>query len=308
MTKTPALPQGDAWADNFLTSLRTERDLSQSTLETYGRDLQQFQQTLNKSLTSIGPDDIRTFIAARLTAGLSPRTLARTLSCLRGFYQFLLAEGVTTADPTRGIPMPKTWKVMPHSLSTEEINSVVASFGDSPMDLRDKALFLTAFGSGLRVSELVNLKLDQIELTRGVLWVRCGKGKKDRVAPLSPPAMTALEAYLECSRPRLLRGGISRFVFVGRYSNLQLTRERLFQIVSRRVQSMLGKKVSPHWLRHSMATALLKGGADLRDIQAILGHSSIDTTQVYLTTDLDSLRAIYYATHPRGRIRHEEKH
>lgn|GEM_PF-541042 len=292
----------DDWLPLFLASVRVERGLAHNTSLAYRRDLQHFLDSAGVPPAAVAPVHLREYMSKCLERGLSPLSVARKLTSCREFFKFLVGEELIAADPTRGIPYPKAWKVLPKYLSLAEIDALVKSYGESLLDLRDKAIVLLAFASGLRVSELTALKLNAVDLDRHFVMVRCGKGGKDRIAPLNPPAIAALRDYFDRSRPILLAGEQSEFAFVGRWGQPKLSRVGVWKRLRDRALVVLQKTVSPHQLRHSLATALLRGGAGLREIQAILGHSSIDTVQIYVHTDLASLRAMYREKHPRGRI------
>lgn len=236
------------------------------------------------------------------------------LGALRTFYALLVDGEVITANPAKDIDSPKIGKSLPKTLSEPDVGRLVRWAGSrkrGPFALRDKAILLTFFASGLRASELANLKLDDLDIGSSFVKVWNGKGGKDGIAPLSLPATDALERYLRVLRPKLARGEYrSRFrpkltrdtnsphVFIGR-SGESLTRARIWQLVSGIGRDALGKHVSPHMLRHTLATVLIKGGADISDVQAILRHSDIGTTAIYIHTDLTYLRRIYEQSHPR---------
>ena len=281
--------------------LQFERGLAENTVASYKLDVEAFAEFLPpRTLTTVSRDDIRSFMAERLKAGKDARTVARSLSAIRHLFKFLINEEMITTDPTRGIPLPRTWKNLPKSLSPEEIQTMVDAISPvTPQGLRDRAMVLVCFGSGLRVAELVSLKLEDLDLGHSFLTVRQGKGSKDRIAPLNRAAIDALKAYLEIGRPKF-HFESSPYVFVSDRGE-SLTRQLVFQQFQALAERALGKKISPHWLRHSFGTTLIEGGADLRAVQQMMGHASIDTTQVYLDLDLTALRKIYYASHPRAR-------
>jgi integrase/recombinase XerD len=285
----------------FLSYLQFERGLAKSTVSSYKLDVEAYLEFLSpRTIIVVTRDDIRQFMAGQLKAGVDPRSVARHLSAIRHLYKYLLNEEMIVTDPTRGIPLPRTWKDLPKALTSEEIQTMVDAISSvTPQGLRDRAMVLVSFGSGLRVAELVSLKIEDLDLDHSFLTVRQGKGAKDRIAPLNRVVLGALNAYLEIGRPKF-RFNSSPYLFVGRKGG-SLTRQLVFLQFRDLAERTLGKKISPHWLRHSFGTSLLAGGADLRAVQQLMGHESIDTTQVYLNLDLTTLRKIYYASHPRAR-------
>jgi integrase/recombinase XerD len=286
----------------FTEYLRRERGASQNTVESYLNDLQQFQGWLDlsgKTFEQAERKDIREYLAAIMAGALSPRSAARKLSTLRSFYRLLLDEERLRTNPTNGVPIPKTWKALPHFLELGDLDTMVR-WTESQKDalaIRDKAILLTLFASGLRESELVNLKLADLDLEVGIIRVWNGKGGKDGLAPLSPPAIAALKTYLQN------RNSEAPYVFITDGRNCKgskLTRQALFYRIRSIARKALGRDVGVHEFRHGCATALVKGGADIRDVQAVLRHSDIDTTQIYTHTDITYLRGIYDKSHPRA--------
>jgi integrase/recombinase XerD len=301
------------YISRFIAYLRFERGLSGNTIASYQLDLRRFAASVKVPAREITRRDVRTFLANELQAGRNPRSVARCLSAVRQFFRFLLDEEEITKDPTIALPIPKTWKTVPHSITAEEVQKIADQLDASPLGLRDRAMLLTCFGSGLRVSELVSLQLDSLDFEHSALNVRQGKGAKDRIAPLNPVAIQVLKNYIEIGRPALLCGESSPFLFVASADSANfkgrhrpLTRVLVFLRFRDLAEKALGKKISPHWLRHSFATTLVNGGADIRAVQAMLGHAGIDTTQIYLNIDLRQLRAAYYASHPSARRKHAE--
>jgi integrase/recombinase XerD len=273
----------------------------ENTVASYETDVRKFAEWLGRPLTSVRRIDLQQYLSDSLNAGTNARSAARHLSCLRHFYRFLIDEEEIQIDPTRNLPVPKHWKTVPKALSLADLEKMVASLGASWLDVRDKAMLLAFFASGLRASELAALKLQDLDLEAGAAMVWNGKGGKDGLVPLSPPAIAALRRYLEIVRPKLADHGSSAYVFLTRLGG-PLTRQQVYYRVRDVARSALGKLISPHFLRHGFATALVEGGADIRDVQVLMRHSSIDTTAIYIHTDLKYLRRIYYASHPRARI------
>lgn len=284
----------------FVSFLRSERGLSANTLAAYECDITKFAEWAEKPLAKVERLDIQKYLGRSTTEENSGHTKARRLASMRAFYQFLIDEEEVTSDPTRNVPTPKQSKSLPKALGLPDLEKMVASLGDAWIDIRDRAMLLTFFASGLRESELANLELKDLDLSSGVVKVWAGKGNKDGVAPLNPPAVEALEVYLNTVRPQL-EGTDHSTVFLG-LNGHKLTRQAIWIRVSGIAEAALERHVSPHYLRHGFATALIQGGADVRDVQALMRHSSVDTTAIYIHTDLTYLRRIYYESHPRARI------
>lgn len=286
---------------SFLSYLRTERGSGANTLASYEHDVRNFSAWLEKPFAEATRIDLQRYISDSLKDGIGARSVARRLSCLRHFCHFLIDEEEIKIDPTRNLPAPKSWKTVPRSLSLPDLESIITCLGSSWIDIRDRAMLLTFFASGLRESELVALKLQDLDLEAGSAKVWDGKGGKDGIVPLSPRAVAALKDYSANVRPKLANGNATPFVFLGRRGR-QLTRQQVYNRVRYVAKASLGRKISPHFLRHSFATSLFEGGADIRDVQALMRHSSVDTTAIYIHIDLKLLRSIYYASHPRARI------
>lgn len=283
----------------FLAYLTAERGAAANTISSYESAVRKFAAWLAAPLTEVQRPVLEQYMRDSLQSGVSSRTVAHRFAVLRSFYRFLLDDEVIEHDPTRNLPVPKQWKTVPDSLSLAEVEKMVNSLGNTWLGIRDRAMLLTFFASGLRESELADLKLADIDLETGAAKVWSGKGAKDGMVPLSAPAVEALRLYLDTARPKLSRK--SSYLFLSRLGD-RLTRQQVYNRVRAIAQQALGRRVSPHMLRHSFATALVQGGADVRDVQALMRHSSVDTTQIYIHTDLSYLRRIYYASHPRARI------
>jgi integrase/recombinase XerD len=286
--------------NRFLVYLSAERASGKHTLANYEHDVRDFSAWLEKPLPEATRIDMQSYISDSLKQ-VCARTVQRRLSCLRHFFRFLIDEEEIEIDPTRNLPVPKGWKTVPKSLSLADLDSMVASLGSSWLDVRDKAILLTFFASGLRESELAALKVQDLDLDAGAAKVWDGKGGKDGLVPLSPSAIAALREYFLDVRPKLANGGSEPYVFLGRRGR-GLTRQQIYCRVRDISKAALGKRISPHFLRHGFATALMEGGADIRDVQVLMRHSSVDTTAIYVHIDLKFLRKIYYASHPRARI------
>jgi integrase/recombinase XerD len=288
------------WISRFSSHLRFERSAGQNTIESYGNDLRKYARWLDgKPFCVANGPDLERFTADELNHGRSARTVRRVIASLKTFYRFLLDEGEINHNPLRYVAVPKIWKRVPHSVSESELQTMLDSLDTSTeIGIRDRAMLLTFFASGLRESELRNLRLQDLDLQNGAAKVWNGKGGKDGIVPLSPIAVEALRTYLETVRSK--HDG-NDYVFLSRRGE-QITRQQIFYRVRNIASAALGKEISPHALRHGFATALINGGADIRDVQALMRHSDIDTTSVYVHTDVNYLRRIYYASHPRARI------
>ena len=284
--------------DSFLTYLRAERGAAELTIASYESDLWKFAEWCDKPLAQVERSDVREYLTGMQVAGASGRTPARRRASLRHFYRFLMDESKIEQDPTRNLPVPKTWKTIPQSLSTADLDRMVASLGTSPLDIRDKAMLLTFFGSGLRESELAALKLKDIDLDTGIVKVWNGKGGRDGIVPLSSLSIKAIKHYLSQVRPGFASRGKSAHLFLGRRGR-PLTRQQVRNRVHDVAKAALGQSVSPINLRHGFATALIEGEADLRDVQVLMRHADIGNTEVYVHTDLNYLRR-FYAKHPRS--------
>jgi len=293
----------------FLDYARVEKGLAPLTIAAYGRDLRQFAELLKKKKrtpTEARRSDVRDFLDQLYANAVDGRSVARKLSALRHFYRFLLLDRHVASDPTLNIESPKQWKIMPKALTQEELGMMLGG-PERNLDrklatalaARDVAMLEMFYGGALRVSEVVGVGVEDLKLDLGYVLVR-GKGDKERMVPLGRAAQQAIEQYLAKGRQELLAGKSSSLVFVGR-SGRRLTRQRVWQMV-RAAAAPTGRKVSPHMLRHSCATHMVEGGADLRTVQTILGHADIATTQIYTHVALDRLRQVY-RKHPRAKAR-----
>jgi integrase/recombinase XerD len=293
----------------YLTYLQVEKGLRPLTCEAYERDLLQcaeYLETGNGFLASAQHKDLAGFIAHLQAHQVQARSRARKLSCLRGLYRWLLLDKRIAHDPTIHLETPAGWKVLPKSLSETEVVAMIDMAGHtsdgqkgSPPSLRDHAMLELLYGGGVRVSELVDLAVEDISLQQGQLLVR-GKGDKERIVPLGQPAVQALAEYLEHGRIALLsksRSANIRRVFLSQRGH-PLTRQAVWNLVKR-----INHRASPHMLRHSCATHMVEHGADLRTVQTLLGHADIATTQIYTHLALGRLKAVHRAHHPRGTSR-----
>lgn len=290
--------------DLFLNYLVVEKGLSRNTLDAYGRDLGRYLECLSKASIA-SPDEVSPALVLRFLAqlkdqGLAPRSRARTLVALRTFHRFLLQEGYARTNPAARVEAPKSLQPLPHTLSPADVERLLqAPTGDKPLALRDRAMLEILYATGLRVSELVGLKLDNLQLDIGYL-VTFGKGRKERIVPMGEVSMAALQTYLQLGRPLLCGKENSVLLFLNR-GGKGLTRQGFWKIIKRRaLQAGIAKNIMPHTLRHSFATHLLENGADLRSVQTMLGHADISTTQIYTHVTRERLKQLHGQFHPRG--------
>lgn len=293
-----------AWIDRFLNYLLVEKGLSGATLDAYSRDLLRYTAFLERSGRSTaggedGPLILKHLIDLR-NAGLGARSRARHLVAVRGFYRFLAQEKLIPADPARVIDLPKTSLKLPDVLSVEEVRRLLnAPDSARPQGIRDAAMLEVLYAAGLRVSELVGLKLPDVHLDAGFVRVM-GKGSKERVVPIGQYAREKTLFYLGNARSRLLANRPSPYLFIAR-AGRPITRQGFWKLLRRYAEAAgLVKRVTPHSLRHSFASHLLEGGADLRAVQVMLGHADIATTQIYTHVANERLREVHRRFHPRG--------
>jgi len=289
--------------DTFLNYLSVERSLSANTIVAYQKDLNAYIDFIMKgkinTLSKTTRKDITAFMLYQKDKGLFANSIARQLAAIKTFYRFLVRERILKQDPTSLIESPKLWKKIPETLSLNEVQSLL----DGPnirdtQGIRDKAVIEVLYATGMRVSEAVNLKVDNVNLDIGFL--RClGKGNKERVIPLGKKAAVSIKRYLEKSRERLLGKKESEALFLNRFGS-KISRQSLWKIIKRYARcAKIKKPIKPHILRHSFATHLLEGGADLRSVQEMLGHANISTTQIYTHINKDRLKTIHRKFHPR---------
>ena len=290
--------------ERYLDAVWIEKGLSENTLASYRRDLQQFQSWLSKEtgedLTQATRASLQAYLGARLALGMSARSSARFLSCARGFFRYLLRERVIEADPTLDIDSPRLGRPLPKSLSEEEVERLLqAPDLDSALEFRDRTMLELLYACGLRVSELTSLTLSQLSVNQGVLRV-FGKGSKERLVPMGEEALVWLTRYLAGPRAELLGGAPSDVVFPSKRGS-QMTRQTFWyriKLYARRAGIV--RDLSPHTLRHAFATHLLNHGADLRVVQMLLGHSDLSTTQIYTHVAQQRLQTLHAQHHPRG--------
>ena len=301
-TMTPPRPAESALAD-FLDHLRAEAGLAANSIRAYGRDCGRWIASLDaagRSPADAGRDDLLEFLAAERARGLAARSLARALAAIRAFHRFLVREGRAAADPTAAVDAPRLWSRLPAVLDRDSVEALLASpDARTLLGRRDRALLEVLYGCGLRASEASGLTLDRVSFDLGVLRV-LGKGSKERLVPFGARARAALEAWIAHGRPRLAGGRTTPSLFLTR-AGLPMRREDVWRSVRRHLRRAgIAADASTHTLRHSFATHLLEGGADLRSVQEMLGHASVQTTQIYTHTDAARLVAVHRKFHPRG--------
>jgi integrase/recombinase XerD len=286
----------------FLDYLSVEKGLLPNTIHSYALDLKKLFLFFHKEKISwmkATEEDLTKFIHHLSRAHLSPRSLARLISCTRSFYRFLVLDGMIAKSPASNLSAPKLWLDLPEFLTEEEVEILLAKPEENnPRGLRDKAMLELLYATGLRVSELVSLTLKDFNLEEG--YVLCkGKGGKERIVPFGHSAEEALRKYLQASRPRLLKRDDPSLFLSSR--GRAFTRQGFWKMLKKYgKQAGLEQKISPHVLRHSFATHLLERGADLRSVQLMLGHSQITTTQIYTHVSRKHLREMYQKYHPRS--------
>jgi integrase/recombinase XerD len=286
----------------FLDYCRIEKGLAQNSLDAYKRDLDKFNSfsELESPGQVPGTEKLGKYLDSLYGSGLASRSIARHLTTLRGFYGFMLREGKIDADPTAFLASPKQWSSLPKYLNLSEIDRLIAApEGSKPTGVRDRAMLELLYAAGLRVSELCQLELSDLNLELGVLRVT-GKGGKQRIVPVGKAAVAAVTAYLENGRPSLLRGRGSRYLFVTARGG-RLTRQAFWKLlVCHGKKAGIFRGLTPHVVRHTFATHLLEGGADLRSVQTMLGHADISTTQIYTHVLRSRLKKTVEEHHPRA--------
>jgi integrase/recombinase XerD len=291
----------------FINYIRVERGLSANTLEAYSSDMFKFTNFLlerKMGLAKVQRDDVVDFLSSLYRRGLDSRSVARHLVTVRSFFKFLVIDGVVRHDPTMNLESPKIRQTLPSFLSVKEVEKLLALPDlNTPLGLRDRALLDVLYSCGLRVTELISLRSDNVDFELGC--VRCiGKGDKERLVPIGKKALDSVVTYIKEARPVLLRSRrrakLSNAIFLNRQGG-QLGRVGVWKILAAYGRALgLRKKLTPHKLRHSFATHLLDRGADLRSVQMMLGHADISTTQIYTHVMEDRLKTVYKAHHPRA--------
>ncbi len=292
-----------ALIDRFLDAIWMERGLSENTLGAYRADLVALSQRLgtrNVELARASRADILEYIAWRVDSGAKPRSTARQLSSFRRFYRYLLRDGLLAEDPTAQIAMPKIGRALPQSLTEEEVEALLAApVVAEPLGHRDRVMLEVLYATGVRVSELINLKLSQINLNQGVLRI-IGKGDRERLIPLGDEAQDWVKQFVEGPRIEILLERQTEYLFPTRRGD-RMTRQAFWHIIKRYAKKAgVKKKLSPHTVRHAFATHLLNNGADLRVVQLLLGHSDVSTTQIYTHVARERMKELHSRHHPRG--------
>lgn len=291
----------DELVDRFKDALWLEKGLSENTLKAYESDIKQFAAWLPKdSVLSTWKSDILGYLALKFETGASIRSSARLLSSLKQFFAYLFREGLISVDPTIGVDSPRLGRSLPISLSEIDIDRLLAApKSDTPLGFRDRTMFEVLYATGLRVSELVELHLEQINFRQGTVRIT-GKGEKDRLVPLGEEAIDWVQRYLREIRPTILKSRRSHSLFVTNRAK-SMTRQAFWYAIKRYAAiAGIEKAISPHTLRHAFATHLLNHGADLRVVQLLLGHSNLSTTQIYTHVARERLKNIHAKFHPRG--------
>lgn len=289
--------------DRFLDAIWAERGLSENTLKAYRADLLALNQHLEGrkvDLVRVTRADLLEYISWRVDGGAKPRSTARQLSSFRRFFRYLLREGVIAEDPTTQIAMPKIGRTLPQSLTEEEVEALLAApVVSDPLGHRDRAMLELLYATGVRVSELINLKLSQVNLNQGVLRI-IGKGDRERLIPLGDEAQDWVKKFIDGPRVKILLKRQTEYLFpTGRGD--RMTRQAFWHIIKRYAKKAgIGKKLSPHTVRHAFATHLLNNGADLRVVQLLLGHSDVSTTQIYTHVARERMKELHSRHHPRG--------
>ncbi len=300
----PKPPCPDVLIDRFLNYLLVEKGLAQKTIEAYSRDIIRYRNFLAANKSTLFSEEDTPLILKHLILlrkdGLKARSRARHLVAIRGFYRFLVQENILRNDPARLIDLPKSGLKLPDVLSREEIELLLdAPDTDKLIGVRDAAMLELLYAAGLRVSELINLRLQDINLEAGFVRI-FGKGSRERIVPIGAHARKKINTYLKTARSKRLKQTSSPYLFIARAAK-PMTRQGFWKLLRRyAIKAGLKKKITPHSLRHSFASHLLEGGADLRAVQVMLGHVDISTTQIYTHVTRNHLKKLHQKFHPRG--------
>ncbi|MDI9556685.1 MAG: site-specific tyrosine recombinase XerD [Pseudomonadota bacterium] len=299
-----AIPDDAALVEEYLHFLAVERGASLNTLEAYSRDIGRFLEFAGASGVpsplAVNPEHVTAYLGALRGQGLSPASVNRKLAAIRGFYRYLLREARVEENPLARVETARTWMRLPGALSRDEMESLLAQPAEaSPSGIRDRAILELLYATGIRVSELATLTLNRLNRQMGFL-VAVGKGRKERIVPVGQSALGWLGRYIEQARPVFLKKKTSNALFLNR-SGEGFTRQGLWKLIKKYAKMAgLERKVHPHTFRHSFATHLLEGGADLRSVQIMLGHADISTTQIYTHVTRERLKEVHKRFHPRG--------
>jgi integrase/recombinase XerD len=286
--------------ERFLNYLTVEKGLSANTLEAYKNDIHKFESFIkkeNKEISGFSKKDLLFYLNSLRDLGMQNATITRNISALRSLCKFMLMEKIIEEDPVENLSAPKGWKRVPKTMGVSEVLELLKKPEGKKLSLRDCAILELMYSSGLRASEVVSIKMDDINFEAGFIRVS-GKGSKERVVPINEAALGTVKRYIEESRPELLRKRASQYLFLAK-GGKPMTRQRLWQLI-KRYSAGLSTEISPHTLRHCFASHLLDGGADLRALQKMLGHTDISTTQIYTKVTPERLKKIHKDYHPRG--------
>ena len=287
---------------NFLEFVKTSKKLSKNTLESYQRDIIQYREYLEKNTIDyleVKNENVINYLNYLKDLNKKPSTISRHLASIRLFYQYLLKNKKVNEDPTKGIQSPKIEKKAPSILSSQEVSLLLEQpSGENLKSIRDKAMLEFAYATGMRVTEIISLNIEDIDLNASL--VTCRNGNKQRIIPLGKMSLNALQEYISTARSNLIKDENEKALFVN-INGRRLTRQGFWKIIKYyKEQAHITKEITPHMLRHSFATHLLQNGADLKSIQTMLGHSDISSTQVYMQFQDDSIKNIYKKAHPRA--------
>lgn len=287
------------YINDYFIFLKTEKKLGTATIESYNLDLNNFNDYIKKDLTKVSEIDITNYLSY-LRKSLTPRSINRHISTLKGFYNYLVSEQIINMSPLEDITILKTEKTLPKYLSISEVDKLLSFNLSTPFDYRNKTMLEVMYATGLRVSELVSLEYSNIDLYNSIIRVK-GKGKKERIVPIGEIASYYLKIYMEEYRSKLIKKNNYNELFLNNHGK-PITRNGFnFILESIRVKTKLDKELTPHILRHSFATHLLEGGADIRSIQEMLGHENISTTNIYTHVVNNILRENYDMYHPHAK-------
>jgi len=290
--------------DKFLDALWLEKGLSENTLKSYRHDLESYAAWLvdeSQDITSVKRTDLNRYLSFRMRRGLKARSTARSLSCLRALYRYLLREKLIQDDPTLRVENPKLGRPLPDTLTEADVEKLLATPDiETPLGMRDRTMLEVLYACGLRVSELTGLKLSEINLRQGVIRI-VGKGSKERLVPMGEEAISWLTRYLAEARNDLLKNNLGQDVVFPSNRGVAMTRQTFWHRIKELAKKAgIQKKLSPHTLRHAFATHLLNHGADLRVVQLLLGHSDLSTTQIYTHIAQQRMKELHQQHHPRG--------
>ncbi len=287
-------------SDLFLTYLSVEKGLSRNTVNAYATDLRKYFHFLkenSREAQTVRKEDIIDFLEILRSGTYAIPTVCRYISSIKAFYKFLLVENRIPEDPTENLQMPRKWERVPKALTVADVKSLLEAKFNAKTALRDSSMLELLYSSGLRVSELVNIKLGDIHAEAGFIRV-IGKGSKERIVPVNGRALGRIKRFLVEERPAILKKRQSPYLFITR-TGRPMTRQRFWQML-KAVGKQAGIELSPHTIRHCFATHLLEGGADLRSVQKMLGHADISTTQIYTKVTTDRIKKVFKTYHPRA--------